>query len=73
MRFNDFMQSPKQMTEAEAKAFMDSHASGTYQLVDVRQPGEFEQDHIPGAKLVPLNELTEGGGDLDPNKPTIIY
>lgn len=73
MKFSDVMKPLRSMTENEAKAFMDSRESGSYQLVDVRQPGEFEQDHIPGAKLVPLNLLTEGGGELDPDKPTIVY
>lgn len=73
MKFFDILKRPAFMTEKEAKAFMDSHTSGTYQLVDVRQPEEFEEDHLPGAKLVPLNLLIEGGGDLDPNKPTIVY
>ena len=61
------------MTEAEAKAFMDSHATGSYQLVDVRTPYEYEEYHLPGAMLVPLNVLTEGGGNLDPEKPTIVH
>lgn len=28
-------------------------------LVDVRQPDEFEQFHVPGAKLIPLAEVPE--------------
>ena len=63
----------KSMTEAEAKSFMDANSTGSYQLVDVRQPVEYEDYHIPGAILVPLNILTEGGGNLDPEKPTIVY
>ena len=27
-------------------------------VIDVRQPEEFKQGHISGAKLIPLNELT---------------
>jgi rhodanese-related sulfurtransferase len=27
-------------------------------VIDVRQPDEFRQGHISGAKLIPLNELT---------------
>lgn len=61
------------MTEAEAKAYMEEHSSDSYQLVDVRQPAEYEEYHLPGALLVPLNVLTSGGGKLDPEKPTIVY
>ncbi|MBE3557272.1 MAG: rhodanese-like domain-containing protein [Firmicutes bacterium] len=27
------------------------------QIIDVRQPSEYRQGHIPGARLVPLSEL----------------
>lgn len=73
MKWNAMLSSVTPMTEAEAKAFMDDRPTGSYQLLDVRQPGEYEEFHLPGATLVPLNVLTEGGGDLDPEKPTIVY
>jgi len=73
MKWNATFSPIKSMTEAEAKSFMDTHSTGSYQLVDVRQPGEYEEYHIPGATLVPLNVLTETGGDLNPEKPTIVY
>ncbi|MBW2201919.1 MAG: rhodanese-like domain-containing protein [Deltaproteobacteria bacterium] len=38
-----------------------------------RQPGEYENDHIPGAKLIPLTELPNRLGELDPEKPVITY
>ncbi len=37
-----------------AKAFMARHQEGEYTLLDVRQPGEYEEEHLPGAKLMPL-------------------
>ncbi|MFH2132513.1 MAG: rhodanese-like domain-containing protein [bacterium] len=73
MNISDLISPPKPMSEEEAIAFMNKKPSGSYQLVDVRQPGEYESDHIPGATLVPLNVITAGGGDLDPQKPTIVY
>jgi rubrerythrin len=39
----------------------------------VRQPWEYEGDHIPGAKLVPLGDLKEGTQSLDPEKLTLVY
>ena len=44
-----------------------------YNLVDVRQPKEYERGHLPGAKLIPLGELKDRLSEVDPNKPTIIY
>ncbi len=73
MKWNYTFSPIKSMTEAEAKAFMDANTTGSYQLVDVRTPYEYEEYHLPGATLVPLNVLTEGGGNLDPEKPTIVH
>jgi rhodanese-related sulfurtransferase len=28
-------------------------------IIDVRQPGEYEEAHVPGAVLIPLDELVE--------------
>lgn len=44
-----------------------------YNLIDVRQPGEYEKGHIPGAKLIPITELASRVGEIDPAKPTILY
>ena len=44
-----------------------------YNLVDVRQPKEYEQGHLPGAQLIPVGELPNRLGELDPTKPTIVY
>ncbi len=57
----------------EARKFMEEHSEGTYTLLDVRQPWEYEEDHIPGATLVPLGDLKDGTQDLDPDKPTVVY
>jgi sulfur-carrier protein adenylyltransferase/sulfurtransferase len=74
MKWRDiFLPKVRSMTEEEAKAFMNSRKVQSYQLIDVRQPREYEEGHLPGADLVPLWLLTEGGGDLDPEKPVIVY
>lgn len=40
-------------------------------ILDVRQPFEFEHGHIQGAKLIPLNELSEKVKELPTNKEII--
>jgi hydroxyacylglutathione hydrolase len=44
-----------------------------FQLLDVRSPGEWDQGHIPGARYVFLGDLPEKLGDLNPDKPVVIY
>ena len=40
----------------EVKALLGKENPGSINIVDVRQPGEYEQGHIPGAMLIPLGE-----------------
>jgi rhodanese-related sulfurtransferase/rubrerythrin len=57
----------------EAKDFIKNHEEGSYNLVDVRQHKEYEKEHIPGAKLIPLSQLEDNLEQLDPEKPTIVH
>ena len=61
------------MTADEAKNFLAEKKPDEYNLVDVRQPGEYERDHIPGANLIPMAELKARLQEIDPEKPTIVY
>jgi len=61
------------MDADEAKAFMAKHREGEYTLLDVRQPGEYEESHLPGGKLMPLPQLSDTYQELDPKKPTIVH
>ena len=61
------------MTTDEVRTFLDEHDPDDYNLVDVRQPGEYEEEHIPGTKLIPIGELEDRLDELDPAKPTVAY
>jgi rhodanese-related sulfurtransferase/rubrerythrin len=63
----------KSMNADEAKKFIAGHEEGAYTLLDVRQPGEYESEHIPGARLIPLPGLKDGRLQLDSQKPLIVY
>jgi len=43
------------------------------QLIDVREPFEWEICHIEGARLIPLNQLPSRVHELDPAKPIVVY
>lgn len=53
--------------------YMAARPEGSYVLVDVRQPGEYRQEHIPGARLVPVGELAPLLGTLDPAQDHVFY
>jgi len=55
------------------RQFMKEKSPDGYNLVDVRQPKEYERGHLPGAKLIPLGELKDRLSKIDPSKPTIVY
>jgi len=61
------------MTAGQVRAFLESHEPGEYNLVDVRQPGEYQEEHIPGTRLIPLGELEDRLDELDRGKPTVAY
>lgn len=57
----------------QAKELLASHAPGEFTLLDVRQPGEYQEFHLPGAHLIPLRELPDRIKELDRNRETIVY
>jgi rhodanese-related sulfurtransferase len=69
----DYFKSIPAMTAEEVRQFITEKHPDDYNLVDVRQPGEYEIDHIPGANLIPMAELKDRLDEIDPGKPTIVY
>ena len=57
----------------KVREFLDQHKPQEYNLVDVRTPQEYEKEHLPGARLIPVGELESRWKELDPNKLTIAY
>lgn len=57
----------------DVQHFMREQKEGTYVLLDVRQPVEYEKNHLPGARLIPLPELADSMETLHRSKPTIVY
>ncbi len=55
------------------EVYIAGHREGTYQLIDVRQPEEYEQFHLPGSGLIPLPPLSDSTEGLDRARDLIIY
>lgn len=60
------------MDPREAKRRLDE---GSAVLIDVREPAEFEREHIPGARLVPLStfDAHDFDRDRDAGKAAIFH
>lgn len=73
MKWKQLLTPTESLEASDLRAFIAEQPEGSYTLLDVRQPGEYEESHIPGSLLIPLPELTDRIRELDPEKPTIIY
>ena len=73
MNWRSLIKPANNLSPEEAKEFIASRSSEDYQLLDVRQPGEYEGEHLPGARLIPLKQLADGLKDLDKDKPVLVY
>jgi len=73
IQFAKLFKPVKSMEADEARDYIAKHQEGDYLILDVRQPWEYEESHIPGGQLLPLPELTNNYQKLDPEKPTIVH
>ena len=61
----------REVTASELKTAMD--AGEDIQLIDVRQPDEYQFARIDGAKLIPLGEIITRMSEIDPNRDTVVH
>jgi len=57
----------------EFETYIDTHQESEYLLVDVRQPEEYLDEHIPGAKLIPLGKIDSKINELPLDRDIIFY
>ncbi|MEZ2717045.1 rhodanese-like domain-containing protein [Niallia circulans] len=43
------------------------------QLIDVREPNEYEAGHVLGARNIPLSQLKMRKSEIRPDKPVYLY
>jgi rhodanese-related sulfurtransferase len=60
---------PKEVSREEARKLVDEGA----QLIDVRADHEWEVGRIAGATHVPLPELPQRLGEIDKDRPVVLY
>ena len=65
----DAGQGPAELEPVEARRLIEG---GQVQIIDVRDPWEYERDHIPGARLVPLAQLGARLEEIDPERPLLM-
>ncbi len=73
MKWMQFFTPVKSKDYRETQEMISDQSPEDITILDVRQPSEYEQSHIPGAVLIPLPQLSDRVSELDPGKPTLIY
>lgn len=61
------------MTVEDVRKVLEKGRPEGYTLLDVRQPFEYQEMHLPGARLVPLAELPDRLGEIPRDRPVIVY
>lgn len=59
---------PREISVAEASAMRDSGAF----ILDVREPDEWNDSHIPGATLIPLGELASRANEVPQDQEIVV-
>jgi rhodanese-related sulfurtransferase/rubrerythrin len=73
MKWRQFFTPVKSYNADKAREFISKTPLSDMTILDVRQPKEYEVEHIPGAKLIPVADLGNRISELDPEKPTLVY
>ena len=60
---------PHEVSREEARKLLEDGA----QLVDVRADHEWEAGRIAGARHLPLDALAERAGEIDRERPVVVY
>ena len=62
---------PRTITASEARKVMDDYPTAL--ILDVRTEEEFKEGHIPGAVLMPYDEIDHESLSVGKDKPILIY
>jgi adenylyltransferase/sulfurtransferase len=64
-------QAMPEITATELKERLDRGDS--IQIIDVREPNEYEVARIPNSKLIPLKDVVNRMAEIDPGQETVVH
>ena len=59
------------LPEIDVQELARRHEGGAY-VLDVRQPDEYAEGHVPGAHLLPLDQLGDRAGEVPADQPVLV-
>jgi len=69
----DYFKPVEKISTDDVRKLIAEGGPEEYNLVDVRQEGEYARGHLPGARLLPLKDLAKRQEELDHGKLTVVY
>jgi len=73
MKWKQFFTPVSSIDWEQANLFVKEYPPGDVVFLDVRQPSEYNNGHIPGAKLLPVGEIDKRIAEIEHNKHIVIY
>lgn len=65
---------PPRIEEITVQEFKEKLDRGEdIQVIDVREPYEYEAANLPAAKLIPLGQILNRMGELDESRETVVH
>lgn len=61
----------EEITATELKQKLDDGAD--IQIIDVREPSEYEAARLDGSKLIPLAQVVNRMSEIDPARETVVH
>ncbi len=73
MKWMQFFTPVSSINWEEAHRLVSANPKGDVVFLDVRQPKEYDNAHLPGAKLIPVGELDKRLDEIQKDKHLVIY
>ena len=69
----DLFGKPAGVSAVDVRRKMEAGGPDRWQLIDVREPGEYSRSHLPGAVNIPLSQLANRLAEVARDKPVVTY
>jgi rhodanese-related sulfurtransferase len=69
----EFQVSQNQTQEVDVQAVHTAMQNGDAVLIDVREPWEYDELHIPGSLLIPLGEVPARLGEIPSDRDVYVH
>jgi rhodanese-related sulfurtransferase/rubrerythrin len=73
MNIADLFTKVDTLSTDETKDILSSRSQDEVELIDVREPKEYNRGHIPGARLIPMSGIADNIDSIDTSKTVITY